>query len=181
MKRILGMTVTLVVALLITSQAQARTHHKRHHHVTKITYAVVGCEYGNDGKTVCRSAEVPIAKRKIEMRRVTVADANGNVSESIIGGRPAGCPHAYCGCGARLHLGISDPRLNLAWNWTKYYHGSTLVAVWPHHVAIIERMTGPHTAILIDYNSGLGLSRHHERSIAGARIVGGVGQMAALR
>lgn len=90
----------------------------------------------------------------------------------IIGGRPAGCPHRYCGCGARKYLGIDDVRLNLAWNWTKYYHGSTPVAVWRHHVAIIERMTGPHTAILRDYNSGRGLSRIHERDIKGARIVG---------
>ena len=90
----------------------------------------------------------------------------------IIGGRPAGCPHAYCGCGARLYLGLSDVRLNLAWNWTRYYSGSTPVAVWPHHIAIIEQMTGPHTAILRDFNSGGGLSRIHERSLAGARIVG---------
>ncbi len=90
----------------------------------------------------------------------------------IIGGRPAGCPRAYCGCGAARYLGISDPRLNLAWNWTKFYHGPTPVAVWRHHIAIIERMTGPHTAILRDYNSGRGLSRIHERSIAGARIIG---------
>ena len=91
----------------------------------------------------------------------------------IIGGRPAGCPHAYCGCGARLYLGIDDPRLNLASNWPRYYRGSALIAVWRHHVAIVERMTSPHTAILRDYNSGGHLSRLHERSIVGARIIGG--------
>ena len=86
---------------------------------------------------------------------------------------PAGCPrYAFCGCGARKDLGLSDVRLNLAWNWTKYYHGPTPVAVWRHHIAIIERWTGPNTAILRDYNSGGGLSRRHERSLAGARIVG---------
>lgn len=108
----------------------------------------------------------------------TFADAAP--TSEIIGGRPAGCPHAYCGCGARKYLGIHDARLNLAWNWTKYYRGSTPVAVWRHHVAIIERITGPHTAILIDFNSGRGLSRRHERSIAGAKIVGGLKQYAAV-
>lgn len=92
--------------------------------------------------------------------------------EQIIGGRPSGCPYQYCGCGARLYLGIADKRLNLAWNWTKYYYGATPVAVWRHHVAIIEKMTGLHTAVLRDYNSGRGLSRIHERSISGARIIG---------
>lgn len=93
----------------------------------------------------------------------------------IIGGRPSGCPHAYCGCGARLYLGIDDMRLNLASNWPIYYHGSTQVAVWNHHVAIIEQQLGNGMALLRDYNSGGGLSRLHERSIAGARIVGGGG------
>lgn len=101
-----------------------------------------------------------------------VSDRLPTVTEKIIGGRPAGCPHAYCGCGARLYLGIADVRLNLASNWLRYYSGSTPVAVWSHHIAIIERMTGPRTAILRDYNSGGGLSRIHERSLAGARIIG---------
>src|SRR5690348_6224620 len=46
-----------------------------------------------------------------------ILDANGN--GTIIGGRPAGCPHNYCGCGLRIHLGISDKRFNLAWNWAR--------------------------------------------------------------
>ncbi len=95
-------------------------------------------------------------------------DANGS---QVIGARPAGCPHAYCGCGLRKYLGIDDTRLDLAWNWTKYYRGDRAVAVWHHHVALIEQMVGPGEALLRDYNSGGGLSRLHIRSIAGAVIV----------
>jgi hypothetical protein len=92
-------------------------------------------------------------------------------SGTIIGGRPAGCPVRYCGCGARLYLGINDIRLNLAANWPRYYKGNRMIAVWSHHVALVERMTGPNEALLRDYNSGGGLSRLHIRNISGARII----------
>ena len=105
-------------------------------------------------------------------------DANAN--ETFLP-HPAGCPaRLFCGCGARKHLGIDDPRLNLAANWPRLYHGSTPVAVWDGHVAVIDRMTGPNSAMLYDYNSGGHLSRYHERSLAGARIIGAFGRSAAL-
>lgn len=87
---------------------------------------------------------------------------------------PAGCPRrAFCGCGARKHLGIDDVRLNLATNWPRYYRGTTQVAVWRGHVAVIDRWTGPHTAMMYDYNSGGHQSRYHERDTRGARIISG--------
>ena len=107
---------------------------------------------------------------RITLHNVTVSFTR---NEQIIGGRPSGCPHAYCGCGARKHLGIDDVRLNLASNWRHLYHGSQMVAVWNHHIAIVEQMLGNGMAVLRDYNSGSGLSRIHERSIAGATLVGG--------
>ena len=106
----------------------------------------------------------------ITLHNITVSYSR---NEQIIGGRPAGCPHAYCGCGARRYLGIDDIRLNLAANWRHLYKGATQVAVWNHHIAIIEQHLGNGMALLRDYNSGGGLSRIHERSIAGATIVGG--------
>lgn len=87
---------------------------------------------------------------------------------------PAGCPRiAFCGCGAASHLGLHDRRLWLARNWPRYYRGSTPVAVWRGHVAVIDHMTGPHTAMVYDYNSGGHRSRYWERDLRGARIVGG--------
>lgn len=149
--------------LFAISAANAKPRHHKHHHIARAAITEsMGCLPDNDARLHCSGSIQRIQGRL----KVAVS------SEGVIGGRPAGCPHAYCGCGARLYLGIDDPRLNLAWNWTKYYHGLTPVAVWRHHIAIIERMTGPSTAILRDYNSGSGLSRIHERSIAGARIVG---------
>ena len=128
-------------------------------------------------------AASPAQARKHHLRyhhatQAVLTHGEASQGETIIGGRPTGCPHAYCGCGARLYLGLTDVRLNLASNWLRYYTGTTLIAVWSHHVAIIERMTGPRTAILRDYNSGHGLSRIHERSLVGARIIGHGGRIA---
>ena len=100
-------------------------------------------------------------------------DANGNDSVTYLP-HPAGCPRiAFCGCGARKALGIDDARLNLANNWPRLYRGSTPIAHWSHHVAIVREMYGDGTALLEDYNSGGHLSRLHRRSIAGAQILGG--------
>ncbi len=101
--------------------------------------------------------------------------STGYAEAQIIGGRPAGCPKAYCGCGLARYLGINDARLNLAWNWTRIFPrahaGAGMAVVWRHHVAYIESMVGDREALLRDYNSGRGLSRLHVRSIAGAVVV----------
>lgn len=109
----------------------------------------------------------------LALAAISSADASPRHYDNgtIIGGRPAGCPHAYCGCGLRKYLGIDDKRLNLASNWPRYYKGSQMIAVWHHHVALVERMIDSRTALLRDYNSGGGLSRLHVRSVAGARIL----------
>lgn len=160
MKRPLAVAIALACAIASTS-----AHARPRHHVARIQIQeAVQCVFDNDGHRKCRGE----IQRIHGHSKVTAAYDGG----AVIGGRPPGCPHAYCGCGAMKYLGLTDKRLWQAWNWTKYYHGPTPVAVWRHHIAIIERMTGPHTAVLRDYNSGRGLSRIHERSIVGAKIVG---------
>ena len=167
--------LTLIVAFLVavTTSAEAKHHHYKHSNSPRIERPIGSFDiaalpaYPTEQTRQWPSKLVPMGRKNI-------APSNGySMAEQIIGGRPAGAPHAYCGYAARIYLGIDDTRLNLAWNWTKYYHGSTPVAVWPHHVAIIIQRTGPGTALLRDYNSGGGLSRIHERSLAGARIIGG--------
>jgi hypothetical protein len=105
-----------------------------------------------------------------EARPRRIVDASGNDTQ-IIGGRPSGCPFRFCGCGLRKYLGLDDKRLDLASNWPRYYRGDRMIAVWHHHVALVERLVAPGIAILRDYNSGGGLSRVHVRSIAGAHII----------
>jgi hypothetical protein len=98
-------------------------------------------------------------------------DANGNEGATIIGGRPNGCPHSYCGCGLRLYLGLTDKRLNLAWNWARLFPRTSAqpgaAAVRSGHVMLLVSHVQGSVWIVRDYNSGNGLSRVHARSVAG--------------
>jgi hypothetical protein len=127
------------------------------------------CASDGTYRQACGQAETRIQSR----RTGRAAYVEGGAT--IIGGRPAGCPKAYCGCGLARYLGINDARLNLAWNWARLFPkaqaGTGMAVVWRHHVAYIESMVGDREALLRDYNSGKGLSRLHVRSIAGAVIV----------
>jgi hypothetical protein len=109
-------------------------------------------------------------------------DANGNRAfrdldiGTVIGSRPSDCPHAYCGCGLRKHLGLLDVRLNLASNWLKYFPREPsprvgLAAVRRHHVMYIEASAGEGLWTVRDYNSGGGLSRIHVRDVQGYAFV----------
>jgi hypothetical protein len=91
---------------------------------------------------------------------------------AIIGSRPAGCPHAYCGCGLRKYLGLSDVRLNLAHNWARLFPHETqphagLAAVRSHHVMYLMSSAGDGQWQVRDFNSGGGLSRVHVRDVRG--------------
>ena len=88
---------------------------------------------------------------------------------------PSGCPwHAFCGCGVSLKVfGRSIRDLWLASNWLRFPRaapGPGMVAVWPHHVAYIESMSGG-KPLLYDPNSGGHLTRMHHAPLTGAVIV----------
>ena len=94
----------------------------------------------------------------------------------VLSGRPAGCPHAYCGCGAALYLYHRIvPALNLAANWLRFPHAAPhpgAVAARRHHVMVlIAPGTRPGTWLVYDSNSGRGLTRLHEVSLAGYTVV----------
>lgn len=97
------------------------------------------------------------------------------VSGEVVGGRPSGCPHAFCGCGASLHLfGRIIPSLNLAANWFQFPRAAPapgMAAVRRHHVMVLEADLGGGIWSVFDANSGRHLTRIHARSIAGYQIV----------
>jgi hypothetical protein len=111
-------------------------------------------------------------------------DANGNPAR-VIGGRPAGCPHAYCGCSASLYLfGRIIPALNLAANWLKFpraHPAPGMVAARRHHVFVLLRHVTGHRWFVHDGNSGRHLTREHVRSIAGYVIVDPSTKLGALQ
>jgi len=163
--RLLGAPIVLL--LFISHPASARYHHQHHH---RSLAGAANCTLTNGGRQVCGAAARPV--------RTLAVDANGNrvarVSDqgSVIGGRPNGCPHAYCGCGLRKYLGLSDKRLNLAGNWARLFpHEAAprpgLAAVRSGHVMYIESAAGNGQWTIRDYNSGGGLSRVHVRDLRG--------------
>jgi hypothetical protein len=93
----------------------------------------------------------------------------------VIGGRPKGCPHRFCGCALSLKLfGKIVPELNLAWNWAKKFPATQArvgaVAVRKGHVLqIIGGSPGQWT--VWDANSGGGKIRIHQRNLARYRFV----------
>jgi hypothetical protein len=90
---------------------------------------------------------------------------------AVIGSRPRGCPHRFCGCALSLKLfGRIVPDLNLAWNWARKFPRTQprvgAVAVRRGHVMqIIGGRPGNWT--IWDANSGGGKIRIHQRSVAG--------------
>lgn len=112
------------------------------------------------------------------MGRKHIAPSNGYTmasEERVIGGRPAGCPHRYCGCSASLRVfGRIIAELNLAANWRKFPSAAPApgMAAWRYgHVFVIESVNGDGTVLAHDGNSGGGLTRMHTISLRGYRIV----------
>jgi len=131
------------------------------------------CIFTNDGRRVCHGI---VARPELNAR--PEFDAAGNRAfamadtGTVIGARPSGCPHSYCGCGLRKYLGLADERLNLASNWARLLPrtpgpGPGVAAVRNHHVMYIESSAGNGQWMVRDYNSGGGLSRMHVRDVRG--------------
>lgn len=131
--------------LLLSAQAEARPYHALHH-----------LHYYRQAFAMVPSATAPS-------------------SERVVGGRPAGCPNAFCGCEASLYkFGRIIPGLNLASNWRRFPRAAPapgMAAVRSGHVMILESQVGGNVWTVHDGNSGGHVTREHPRSLAGYTIV----------
>ncbi len=96
--------------------------------------------------------------------------------EKIIGGRPPGCPHAFCGCEAsRFLFGKIRPELNLAANWMEKFPRTSpapgMAAARRGHVMVLLKHVAGNYWLVHDGNSGHHLTRVHVRSIRGYTVV----------
>lgn len=109
-------------------------------------------------------------KKKAVHYRTFRADA-----ATVIGGRPSGCPHRFCGCALAIKIfGRIVPHLNLAANWLKFPRTEAapgMVAARRGHVFKLLSHRGGSVWEVWDANSGGGRIRIHDRSIAGFAIV----------
>lgn len=96
--------------------------------------------------------------------------------QTVIGGRPAGCPYRFCGCALSIKIfGAIKPNLNLAANWLRHFPRTRpaphMVAARRGHVFQLLSHVQGHVWRVWDANSGGGKIRIHHRSIAGYIIV----------
>lgn len=128
---IAAIMATFIIAPGI-ADAKARHHHHRQHahlHRPAGTQNSQGPTYGG---------------REDDARSFSYAQISGRRHQESRGGRPGGCPSAWCGCWLAQHLGLNriSINLNLAWNWSKIGHQTSpqpgAVAVWPHHVGLVK-------------------------------------------
>jgi hypothetical protein len=163
--------IRLVLAALafvsVAMPAEARQHRHHHHHSSHHLIHIAAQPSCQD--IFCwfnaAPAQPPRAARTL---------AHSDPSQ-VIGGRPAGCPHAFCGCGASLHLfGKIIPSLNLAANWLRFPRATPapgMAAVRQHHIFVLEQAINGDVWLAYDANSGGGRIRLHPRSIAGYVVV----------
>jgi hypothetical protein len=97
----------------------------------------------------------------------------------VVGGRPDGCPHAYCGCEAsRYVFGKARPELYLASNWMKFPRSRPapgMAAVRNHHVMVLMSHAGGNDWLVHDGNAGEGKTREHVMSLDGYVVVNPTG------
>jgi len=157
-------TTVLIAALLsgiLVSAADAKPRHHRQQNHT-IVCDMRGC-----------SDNVAGAQTRSYAQAGVLTDANGG---AVISRRPAGCPHAFCGCEASLYLfGHIRAELNLASNWMRKFPRTSpapgMAAVRNHHVMVLMSHVEGSNWMVHDGNSGGGLTREHVVSISGYVIV----------
>ena len=146
--------LVFAASLLLSSQAQARPHH----HLYRIQHL--------------RDA-MAMAPGMTMMTSPGMTTMTSN--ERVVGGRPAGCPNAFCGCEASLYkFGRVIPELNLASNWRRFPRTAPapgMAAVRSGHVMILEQQVAGNVWTVHDGNSGGHVTREHARSLAGYTIV----------
>jgi hypothetical protein len=143
--------VPVACLLLAPVAAEAHPHHQHHYRHHHFTYRH---QYLNSMASIAGDMQV---------------------SERVVGGRPSGCPHAFCGCEASLYkFGRIIPELNLAANWRRFPRAapaSGMAAVRSGHVMILQQHVAGDIWLVHDGNSGGHATREHPRSIAGYSIV----------
>jgi hypothetical protein len=141
-----------------------------------VCLALANCANGNISSRVVPNS----------VRITTAADtkyvADTNDQGAVVGRRPPGCPHSFCGCEASLYLfGHIRPELNLASNWINKFQRTSpapgMAAVRNHHVMVLMSHVGDSNWLVHDGNSGTSSTREHVRSISGYIVVNPQGHL----
>lgn len=183
MHRSLCIVAACIAALLILpSQAEARHFHHTSIHRSYSHHAAIHHFYSRRAyvrHAYSRHAYYRHAYSRraygLQNFRQAYAMATPEDAERVVGSRPYGCPHAFCGCEASLYkFGRIIPELNLASNWYRFPRTAPapgMAAVRPGHVMILESQVSGNIWTVHDGNSGGHVTREHAVSIGGYTIV----------
>lgn len=136
---------------------------------------IMPCDFSGSnmrGRTTSSPFRAP---REVTGRTAAMQIATTEGAGRIVGGRPSGCPHSFCGCAASLHVfGRIVPGLNLAANWLRFPRTSPapgMVAARHGHVFVLEQHIAGDVWMAYDGNSGGRATRIHARSLRGYAVV----------
>lgn len=160
--KIIKLFIVIIILFVISTAAEADPRH--YHGVRHLTrHRLITCDDRACSDRSHGSNVIPQA-----------VDVSGN--GTIVGHRPAGCPHEFCGCEASLYLfGKIRAELNLASNWARNFPRASpatgMAAVRNHHVVVLMSHVEGNDWLVHDGNSGGGLTRDHVMSVRGHIIV----------
>jgi hypothetical protein len=126
-----------------------------------------------------RSAHREMQSFSPEQTSLGSAANSERVAATIVGGRPAGCPYKFCGCGASLEIfGKIIPRLNKAANWLRDFPhvaqanaAPDMAAANSSHVFVLKRHVRDNVWLVKDYNTRGNVTRLRERRLTGFTVV----------
>lgn len=164
---------------LLSTASEARRYQSSHEATG--CNVIMPCDFsysnsGRGGMVSYRQDQGPLRSDSAASRSFNRHFGDANVAGAeAVGGRPAGCPRAFCGCGASLRVfGRIVPELNLAANWLRFPRTSPaagMVAARRGHVFVLEQHLEGDTWMAYDANSGGHATRIHARSLRGYTVV----------
>jgi hypothetical protein len=169
--------VVLVASLLVVSSWSASDARPSRHSLSPPECNVtMPCDFGGVQSRRLGLASLTMKQPGFEQVSISRRNVVTAVDEGqVVGGRPAGCPSSFCGCGASLRVfGRIVPGLNLAANWLRFPRTSPapgMVAARRGHVFVLEQHLGGDTWMAYDANSGGRATRIHARSLRGYTVV----------
>lgn len=184
------LAVAAAIVLIGLSGASARPHHRTAPRTVAAPICFLFCEGASAGETrttaraARRQARREAAQQRAALRQQAAVTRHQSafgedeaprqkIAETIIGGRPPGCPQQFCGCGASLEVfGKIIPRLNRAAQWflefRRVAHAdatSGMVAGNTSHVFVLLRHIAGDDWLVKNYNG-----RGHRTSIQRRRL-----------
>ncbi|WP_128924318.1 hypothetical protein [Bradyrhizobium guangxiense] len=172
MRRHVAFAVALIFAIS-SGVAEARPV-RSHPAAPRECNVIMPCDFtGSNMRTGMTALRFPMQREA--MRPAVVRIATAEAPGQVVGGRPSGCPHSFCGCAASIRVfGRIVPGLNLAANWLRFPRTSPapgMVAARHGHVFVLEQHVGGDIWMAYDGNSGGRATRIHARSLRGYAVV----------